>query len=465
MKSFFLLLILSITILTTTNIIAQNDDSINYSYLAKEVRSEMIRSWSAYKKYAWGHDVLLPVSKGYKDWYEQSLNISPIDAYSTIKLMGLDNEAREIEIYVADSITFDKDIDVKIFEVNIRILGGLLSMYQYSNNEKILAKAKDFADRMMPAFNSPTGLPYYWVNLKTGEAKGEIINVAEAGSYTFEMGMLSYYTGDSKYYQAAKKATMAVFSRKSEIGLIGEIINVETGEWVKSENTHIGAGVDSYYEYMYKTVRTFGDPEMKSVWDFSIEHINKYIPEMFEGHLWYGRVNMNSGKKTSAKITLYDAFFPAILALSGDIDRAEKLQESWDWLWNQYGLEPMVYNYKEKNPTYPVYDLNPEIMESAYYLWFITEKNEYREMAKKYWDDIKKYCKTEVAFTQIKDVTTMEKNDYMATFFFAETLKYLFLTFSERDFFDFNNYTFSTEAHTFKLDQFDKNLAKERLGY
>jgi hypothetical protein len=86
-------------------------------------------------------------------------------------------------------------------------------------------------------------------------------------------------------------------------------------------------------------------------------------------------------------------------------------------------------------------------------------------MAKKYWNDIKKYCRTEIAYTQIKDVTTMEKGDYMATFFFAETMKYFYLIFNDKDFFEFNDYVFSTEAHTFELSQFDKNLAKERLGF
>ena len=39
--------------------------------MAEKIKSEFLRSWNAYKTYAWGHDVLLPVSKGYLDWYEQ----------------------------------------------------------------------------------------------------------------------------------------------------------------------------------------------------------------------------------------------------------------------------------------------------------------------------------------------------------------------------------------------------------
>jgi len=377
--------------------------------------------------------------------------------------MGLETEAARIERYVADSISFDKDIYVKVFEVNIRVLGGLLSMYQYTGNEKILAQAKDFGDRLLPAFGSATGMPYYWVNLKTGAVKGDTINVAEAGTYTFEMGILSYYTQNPKYYQAAKKATKAVFGRRSKIGLVGEVISVETGEWI-DKTSHICACIDSYYEYLYKTWVMFGDPEIKAIWDESILTVNKYLPEEKDSLLWYGRVNMETGVKTSSVVTLYDAFFPAVLSLSGDVERAERFQETWDWLWNKYGLEPMAYDYSTDQITHPVYDLNPEIIESAFYLYHFTGKEIYRDMAKKYWDDIKTHCRTDVAFTATENVETKEKRDYMATYFLAETLKYFYLVFMDNPEVNPTDYVFSTEAHNFKKEGFIPEEIKKRLG-
>ncbi len=431
--------------------------------LAYLVKKETQRSWEAYKKYAWGSDVLLPLSKSSKNWYDEPLYISPIDAYSTLKVMGLEKEAKEIEEYVINEIDFDKNIDVKIFEVNIRVLGGLLAMYQYSGREEILAKAEDFGKRMLPAFNSPTGIPYYWVNLKTGEVKGEEVNVAEAGSYTMEMGVLSYYTKNPVFYQAAKRATKAVFDRRSKIDLVGESINVETGEWTNT-NSHICAGIDSYYEYMYKTWMLFKDVEIKKMWDISIDAINKRIPEIKDSLLWYGRVDMNSGEKTSSVVTLYDAFFPAILAVSGDVKRAKELQNTWEWLWNKYGLEPMIYDYEKHVPNYAVYDLNPEIIESAYYLYRITGDRKYYNMGVKFYQDIVKYCKNDVAFSAIEDVQTMEKRDYLATYFFAETMKYFYLLFSDDEDFGFDHHVFSTEAHPFDKRTFFSSEIKLRLG-
>ncbi len=255
------------------------------SPLAQEVVQETQRSRNAYKQFAWGHDALKPLTKSHEDWYAEPPYISPIDAYSTLYLMGLDNEVKEIENYVIDSLNFDKDIDAKIFEVNIRILGGLLSMYELSKNEKILDKARDFANRMMPAFQTQTGIPRYWVNLKTGVSSGDTVNIAEAGTYLIEMGILSYYTQNPAYYQAAKKATLAVYNRRSEIGLIGDIIDVNSGQWV-SESSHICAGVDSYYEYLYKAYILFGDKDLPEPWNVSIEKIQTFLADTVDNKLW-----------------------------------------------------------------------------------------------------------------------------------------------------------------------------------
>jgi len=430
--------------------------------LADQVKAEFTRTWDAYKIYAWGHDVLLPLSKSYKDWYEQSLHISPIDAYSTMKIMGLDKEAKEVERYVMDSVSWGKDLFVKTFEVNIRILGGMLAMYQYTGKKEILDKAEDFGKRMLKAFNSPTGIPYYWFNLETGATKGETVNVAEAATYMVEMGMLSRFTDDPVYYEAAKRANLAIWERVSDINLVGEYINVETGEWTK-KSSHICAGIDSYYEYLLKAYLLFGDEELKPIWEQSIEAVHKYLAEESDTSLWYKRVDMDTGEKLMNPmsetnpdilegniVTLYDAFFPALLVLDNDLERAEKFQDTWNSLWNKYGLEPMIYDFKRGVPTYPVYDLNPEVIESAYYLYHATGEEKYLDMLKQYWADILEYCRTDIAFSSIEDVRTMEKRDYMPTFFFAETLKYFYLAFTEGSGdFVFEDYIFNTEAHPY----------------
>ena len=431
--------------------------------LAEDVKNETLRTWSAYTKYAWPHDGLLPISKTYHDWYAQSINMSPIDAYSTLKVMGLDKEAGRIEKFVIDSLDFDKDIFVKLFEVDIRILGGLLNIYEMTGNEKVLKKAAGFANRLLPAFKSPTGLPYFYVNLKTGATKGNVVNVAEAGSYLFEFGILSYYTKDPKFYQAAKRATKKVFSMRSPIDLLGRDIDVETGKWTFTQSM-VGAYADSYFEYLYKSWLLFKDPEIKAIWDVSITAIQKNIAEPLKNGLWYGKVDMNTGEKVNSEVTLWDAYFPALLALSGDIERAKKADDAWDFLWNKYGLIPMVYNYDKDTVINPFYQLNPEVIESAYYLWHYTGDSLYYNRVKKYYTDIKKYCRTEVAYSHIENVLTMQKKDEMETFFIAENMKYFYLTFSKNTSVNLDEYVFNTEAHPFKKNNFKAGEINKRLG-
>jgi hypothetical protein len=431
---------------------------------AGDVKAEFIRAWDAYRTYAWGHDVLKPVTKGYSDWYKESLHISPIDAYSTMRVMGLDSDATQVERYVLDSVNFDKDLFVKTFEVNIRILGGLLSMYQWTNNPQLLAKAKDFGNRELKAFNSPTGLPYYLVNLKTGKGKGAVVNIAEGGTYLFEMGILSYYTKDPKYYQAAKKASKYIYDHRSSINLDGLSLNIETGQWT-DPRCFIGACGDSYYEYLYKAWLLFKDPDLKKMWDVTIAAINKYVPEESDTSLWYGYVNMNTGAKVLPEVTLYDAFFPTLLGMNGDMRLAEKFQHTWYWLWNRYGLEPGGYNYHTQQVTDPGYDLNPEIIESAFYLHTLTGKQEYLDMGTTFYRDMLKYCKTEVAFSSISDVRTMKQNDELPTFFFAETMKYFYLLFGGNPSVNIHTYVFNTEANPFKIADFDSSEVRTRLGF
>ncbi len=443
-----LIMLIAVTVSLAACKPKENKTSETDRRVADQIKSEFLRSWNAYKTYAWGHDVLLPVSKSHMDWYENSLGISPIDAYSTMKVMGLDEEASLVQRYVADTLDFDKDQFVKTFEVNIRVLGGLVAMYQFTEDPKILAKAEDFGKRLLPAYQTGTGIPAYWVNLRTGAIKGDTVNLAEGGSSLIEMGMLSRFTGNSVYFDAAKKASLAIHSRRSALGLVGENINVQTGQWVDS-SSHIGCCIDSYYEYLLKSYILFKNEDLKKAWNESIIPIQKYIAEEVDSSLWYGQVNKETGELVNRVVTLYDAYFPAVLALSGDLENAARYQDSWNELWMKYGLEPMVYDYGNEEILHPAYNLNPEIIESAYYLWFFTGDKKYKEMATQYWNDILTFCSTDVAFTNIKDVRTKEQKDHMETFFLAETLKYLYLVFANPEEINPKECVFSTEAHPF----------------
>jgi len=322
----------------------------------------------------------------------------------------------------------------------------LLSGYQMTGDKRLLDLADDLGTRLLPVFDSKTGIPYRYVNLKTGKTSGEITNPAEAGTLLIEFGTLSKLTGKPVYYDKAKRALKAVFERRSKIGLIGSRINVDTGEWV-STNSHISGGIDSYYEYLLKCWKLFGDEECRDMWNASIAPVNKYLADDTKTGLWYGQADMNTGKRSGTTFGALDAFFPAVLALGGDLDRGKRLQASSFLMWNKYGIEPEVYNYVSGEVEYPGYPLRPEIVESTYYLYHYTKDPRYLEMGKKLFEDFRNYCRTEAGYAALKSVITKERSDSMQSFLLAETFKYFYLLFAPDDTLDLDKVVFNTEAH------------------
>jgi ER degradation enhancer, mannosidase alpha-like 2 len=417
--------------------------------LAGRVREEFVHSWNGYKKYAWGQDALLPLSKKGTNWYSKPLVVSMVDALDTMIMMGLTAEADSTRAYIVAHLSFDQDMYVKAFEINIRMLGGLLSSYQLTGDERLLKLAKDLADRLIPIFKSPTGLPYVEVNLRTGAVRGTKTNPAEIGTYLLDFGTLSHLTGEVKYYNYAKNAILRLYERRSAIGLYGDGIDCETGEWT-STRSHISACIDSYFEYLAKSALMFDDTDCATIWEESHRALNTYLTDSTATGIWYGQVDMNTGKRTATTTGALDAFYPAVLVLASDVPQAIKLQESFFTMWKRHGLEPEQFDYLRMEAKRPGYYLNPEIMESAFYLYRATQRDHYLEMAKVFLDSLMTYCRTDAGYAELKNVVTKEKMDRMETYFLAETLKYLYLIFAPENTVDLGTVFFNTEAHPLK---------------
>jgi glycosyl hydrolase family 47 len=255
--------------------------------LAARVRTEFLHAWNNYERYAWGHDALQPLNKTGHDWYGQSLLMTPVDSLDTLILMHLDAEAERARALIISDLSFDRDIYVKNFEMTIRLLGGLLSSYQLTGDKRLLNLAEDLGNRLLPVFNSPTGLPYVYVNLRTGQTRDPVTNPAETGTLLLEFGTLSKLTGRPVFYEKAKRALVETFKRRSPLGLVGDSIDVETGAWTNTDS-HISGGIDSYYEYLWKCWLLFGDKDCRDMWNASIPAINKYLADEIRGELWYG---------------------------------------------------------------------------------------------------------------------------------------------------------------------------------
>ena len=414
--------------------------------LAARVKEEFLHAWTGYQTYASGHDELKPISRTAYDWDAgRPLIMTPVDALDTMILMKLDDEADAARRDIVEHLDVRQDTSVSVFEITIRLLGSLLANYQLTHDQALLDKARSLGDALLPAFSTRTGMPYRFINLKTGATRDAVSNPAEIGTLILEFGTLSRLTDTPVYNDTAKRALSALIARRSKIGLVGEDIDVDTGEWTNPAS-HIGGAIDSYYEYLLKCDRLFGDKDCASMWHSSIAAVNKYVADQSNGRLWYGTVDMNTGRRTATTFGSLQAFFPAVLALGGDIGRARRLEDSAFSMWTLHGIEPEEIDYRSMTVTEAGYQLRPEIVESAYYLYHYTREPRYLEMGRRMFEDLVKYCRTDAGYTVLRSVVTKEQGDRMHSFLLAETFKYFYLLF-QPDAIDFDSVVFNTEAH------------------
>ncbi|KAF2726785.1 seven-hairpin glycosidase [Polyplosphaeria fusca] len=393
---------------------------------------------------------------------------------------------------------FDLDSKVQVFETVIRGVGGLLSAHLFAVGElpirgyeptvelkkkregifwrnglvydgQLLRLAKDLADRLMPAFHTPTGLPYPRVNLRHGvpfyanspyntdaehgqcgkdpDDKGiEITETcsAGAGSLVLEFATLSRLTGDQKYEIAAKDAFWSVWNRRSSIGLIGAGVDAETGHWV-SGYTGIGAGIDSFFEYSLKThILLSGlpfDQEHAGVdspdaflraWEDAHEGIKRHI---YRGathhHPHYIQVDLWTGAMRAFWIDSLSAYYQGLLTLAGKLDEAIETHLLYTALWTRYSAMPERWSAASGNIESGLrwWGGRPEFIESTWYLYRATQDPWYLHVGEMTLRDIKRRCWTKCGWAGLHDVRTGELSDRMESFFLGETAKYLFLLF------------------------------------
>ncbi|TKX23228.1 ER degradation-enhancing alpha-mannosidase-like protein [Elsinoe australis] len=423
---------------------------------------------------------------------------------------------------------FDLDSKVQLFETTIRGLGGLLSAHLFAMGDlpirgykphfehwpetgrdgvewdvyvtngrdkfvydgQLLRLAYDLGQRLLPAFHTPTGIPYPRVNLRTGipfyensplnndaehgqcdptetpKLEREITETcsAGAGSLVLEFTVLSRLTGDERFEQLAKKAFWAVWERRTSAGLIGSGIDAETGQWI-SPYTGIGAGIDSFFEYAFKShILLSGldtsarDPDevsssaFLSAWQSAHAAIKRHIyrgPQFQHPH--YAQNDMWTGGPRLAWIDSLSAYYTGLLALAGEIEEATSAHLLYTALWNRYGALPERWNtFTGKiDAGLRWWGGRPEFIESTWYLYRATKDPWYLHVGEMTLKDIKRRCWTPCGWAGLQDVRTGEQSDRMESFFLGETAKYLYLLFDEDH--PLNHldspYVFTTEGH------------------
>uniref|UniRef100_A0A5F8HHG1 alpha-1,2-Mannosidase n=1 Tax=Monodelphis domestica TaxID=13616 RepID=A0A5F8HHG1_MONDO len=380
------------------------------AHYRERVKSMFYHAYNNYLENAFPYDELRPLTcDGQDTWGSFSLTL--IDALDTLLILGNVTEFQRVVDVLQESVDFDIDVNASVFETNIR------------------------------AFQTPTGMPYGTVNLMHGVNPGETPVTCTAGIGTFivEFATLSSLTGDPVFEDVARRALKGLWKSRSDIGLVGNHIDVVTGKWV-AQDAGIGAGVDSYFEYLVKGAILLQDKELMSMF---LEY-NKAIRNYTRFDDWYLWVQMYKGTVSMPVFQSLEAYWPGLQSLIGDIDNAMRTFLNYYTVWKQFGGLPEFYNIPqgytvEKREGYP---LRPELIESAMYLYQATGDPTLLELGRDAVESIEKISKVDCGFATIKDLRDHKLDNRMESFFLAETVKYLYLLFDPNNFIHNNGSTF-----------------------
>ncbi|CAH7687590.1 family 47 glycoside hydrolase, partial [Phakopsora pachyrhizi] len=477
-------------------------------------RSAIVRaikdSWSAYaKSEAWGSDEFYVLTgKGGNLTSGGSIGFFIVDVIDTMLLTKeMDSEYLQARNYVEESLNFEIDGFVNAFETTIRVLGGLLSAYHLSGNDRLyLDRAIDLGDRLLPIFNTKTGIPYSFINLKTGEARPDNDNygfssLAEATSLQLEFKYLAELSQNPIYWDVAEKAIMAILNQPSRNGLLPILVSPQDASFFF--HIRLGSRGDSFYEYLIKQYLQTDRLESvyREAYDRAMVGVKEdMLRESPNGWVYTGELHswMNNEYKLVPKQDHLVCFLGGSLLLGvteghrmTDEDvttlKSDALQEDWmigkelirtcvdTYVKSATGLGAEIVHFLERpnqayfkskgrdwfishyNPNSPPLDarniLRPETVESLFLGWRTTGDPIYREWGWQIFEAFNKHCRINStgAFSSIKDVDHLpiKRENKMETFWLSETLKYLLLLFSDDDSINLTTNVFNTEAHIF----------------
>jgi len=455
---------------------SQRYDNDELSQKRNKVKEMMKHGWDNYVKYAWGKNELKPVSKQDHSgsvFGSANMGATIVDSLDTLLIMGLKDEYKLGRDWVANNFTLENvKIDISVFETNIRFIGGFLTCYAMTGDTIFRDKAEYIAKKLLPAFQTPTGIPYSLVNLKSGNSKnylwasGGSSILSEFGTLHLEFVYLSDITGNDIYRQKVEHIRQFVRSLDRPNGLYPNFLNPITGKWGQRHISLGGLG-DSFYEYLLKAyiqsngkdlvARDMFDDAMASVMDNLVQTSSSgltYLADMRFDRLEH-------------KMDHLSCFAGGMFALAGETlgsdsskhysELGASLTETCHTAYDKTAtkLGPEAFRFNDNYDAVAIrgtekYNiLRPETVESYFVLWRLTHDNKYREWGWEAVQAFEKHCRVSGGYSGIRDVYQINsiKDDVQQSYFFAETLKYLYLLFSDDNLIPLDKWVFNSEAH------------------
>uniref|UniRef100_A0A8C7P2T8 alpha-1,2-Mannosidase n=1 Tax=Oncorhynchus mykiss TaxID=8022 RepID=A0A8C7P2T8_ONCMY len=454
----------------------------------EKVKEMMKFAWDNYKSFAWGKNELRPLTRNghIGNMFGGLRGASIVDSLDTLYIMGLMDEYNDAKEWVETSLDLNSNGEASLFEVNIRYVGGLLSAYYLTGEEMFKRKVMVLGEKLLPAFNTPTGIPRGVINLGSGTSwswgwasAGSSI-LAEFGTLHLEFVHLSELSNNGIYTEKVMNIRKLLNKIEKPHGLYPNFLSPVSGNWVQ-HHVSIGGLGDSFYEYLIKSylMSDKTDEEAKKMYYSALEAIEANLVQKSPGGLTY--MAEWRGGILDHKMGHLACFSGGMVVIGADDGAPEKRQhyldlaaeithtchESYSRSATKLGPEAFRFDGGAEATATRLSDryyiLRPEVIESYMYMWRLTHDPKYREWGWEAVEALEKHCRVEAGFSGIRDVyaQTVSHDNMQQSFFLSETLKYLYLLFSDDDLLPLEDWVFNTEAHPLPVVRKSFSLQKQ----
>ncbi|KAK2159061.1 hypothetical protein LSH36_159g03014 [Paralvinella palmiformis] len=329
--------------------------------------------------------------------------------------------------------------------------------------------------KLAPCLNGLTPIPCNRINMHRALASFIDTSTAEVGSIHLEFRDLARTSRNITYEKAVDAISQHIHGMNKLDGLVACYINPHTGEFRSSSTVSVGASADSYYEYLVKQWIQTGkkNDALKNDYLEAVAGIEKHLYRHTQySHLGFVGAYYNMNTRSFRRDMEHLAcFLPGTLALGyqaglryeNHLKMAENLTYTCYQMYARMptGLSPEVVtmniNSNDKDDffvmTSSAFNLQrPETIESIFYMYRVTKDPKYRQWGWKIFQAFEQYTRLQdggyASISNVKNAKDPGYRDKMETFYLAETLKYLYLLFSDDPhLIPLDKYVINTEAH------------------
>ncbi|EDV53150.2 mannosyl-oligosaccharide alpha-1,2-mannosidase IA [Drosophila erecta] len=435
-----------------------------------KIKDMMLHAWRGYARVVWGTNEFRPISRRAHvggDFASYKLGATIIESLDTLHLMGLHNELNRSRNWIEKSFSLDRiDEALSVFELTSRLLCPMLTLYSLTGDSLYMDKAIHIADKILPAFDTPTGIPRQLVVPKAGSTLwkylSDVSRTAEFGALHLEFYYLSEISGYPVYKDRVDAIRRVLAKTPRPNGLYPNAYCTRYGKW-ENHNCSVNRLYDTLLKSWIQSGRA--DTQNADIFKEALLAVAQNLVVINAEDVTYVSTYRNG--TLFHRMRHSECFVGGLFALGA----TETLLKHWekyvqmsigltdtchDSYWNsptRLGPDTFAFTEEGQKEIEPLqrnfYNLRPEVAETYFILWRMTHYPKYRSWGLEMVQAIEKYCRKPYGYTGVLDVNnvTAEPDDVQRSFFLGATLKYLYLLFSDDEVVSLAQWVFNSAGH------------------